>query len=274
MVFFLVFLIAITIVSPAVTLSRVGRIALHVVFALTLISGAAATIRHRLTTYTVAGLTVVTFSVALMGEFQNSRAFPPVETSLELACLLILVFMTIRQTVRPGPVTLYRVAGGIAGYLLIGFTWAYAYQLVVDCIPGAIHFIAGVSPNPVRQPTHLMYFSFVTLTTVGYGDVFPVHPAARSLAVAEALTGQLYVAILIASLVGMALQNHTAADAPDSAEQPTQTTNRIQSRRVRARRPDVVMTPRPRRAHTGSENHEAVISLPVLGGQHTGESTQ
>jgi ion channel len=56
----------------------------------------------------------------------------------------------------------------------------------------------------------LIYFSFVKLTTVGYGDVYPVHPAARSLAVAEALVGQLYLAILIASLVGMALQAKSA----------------------------------------------------------------
>ena len=61
-----------------------------------------------------------------------------------------------------------------------------------------------------RQPRNLIYFSFVTLTTVGYGDVHPVHAAARSLAVAEALVGQLYLAILIGSLVGMALQARSA----------------------------------------------------------------
>ena len=60
-----------------------------------------------------------------------------------------------------------------------------------------------------QQPSDLIYFSFTTLTTVGYGDVHPVRRAARSLAVAEALIGQLYVAILIAGLVGMALQART-----------------------------------------------------------------
>ena len=73
-------------------------------------------------------------------------------------------------------------------------------------VPGAIHFEHGAASNFSRQPNELIYFSFVTLTTVGYGDVQPVHPAARSLAVAEALVGQLYIAILISSLVGMALQ--------------------------------------------------------------------
>lgn len=58
----------------------------------------------------------------------------------------------------------------------------------------------------MQQPSHLIYYSFITLCTVGYGDAYPVHPVVRSLAVAEALVGQLYLAILIASLVGMALQ--------------------------------------------------------------------
>jgi voltage-gated potassium channel Kch len=60
-----------------------------------------------------------------------------------------------------------------------------------------------------------MYFSFITLTTVGYGDVYAIHPAARSLAVAEALVGQLYIVILIASVVGMALQGRSVAPPGD-----------------------------------------------------------
>ena len=60
---------------------------------------------------------------------------------------------------------------------------------------------------------HLIYYSFITLTTAGYGDVYPVHPAARSLAVTEALVGQLYIAIMIASLVGMALQTRSGEAA-------------------------------------------------------------
>ncbi|MGA2214573.1 MAG: potassium channel family protein [Bryobacteraceae bacterium] len=59
---------------------------------------------------------------------------------------------------------------------------------------------------PTGEPARLIYFSFETLTTVSYGDAYPVHRVARSLAIAEALIGQLYPAILIATLVGMALQ--------------------------------------------------------------------
>jgi voltage-gated potassium channel len=84
--------------------------------------------------------------------------------------------------------------------LLIGFTWTFAYQLVVNLSPDAIHFVAGPSHDSMQQPSHLIYYSFITPCTVGYGDAYPVHPVVRSLAVAEALVGQLYLAILIASV--------------------------------------------------------------------------
>jgi hypothetical protein len=106
--------------------------------------------------------------------------------------------------------------GGIAGYLLIGYTWVYVYQLLLQIVPAAIYFENGMS-GLSRQPNDLVYFSFITLTTVGYGDVHPVHPVVRSMAVAEALVGQLYVAILIASLVGMALQTRSAKEDVVSA---------------------------------------------------------
>jgi hypothetical protein len=61
-----------------------------------------------------------------------------------------LVFMTLKRTLRPGPVTLCRVMGGIAGYLLIGFAWTYAYQLVLHQVPGAIHFESPLADTSSR----------------------------------------------------------------------------------------------------------------------------
>jgi voltage-gated potassium channel len=142
----------------------------------------------------VAVLTITTFAVDLLAEFVSSRKF-----------------MLVR-TLRPGPVTVYRVIGGIAGYLLIVFTCTFAYLLLVQLIPGAIRFDSGIAETSSLQPGLLTYFNFITLSTVGYGDVHPVHPAVRSLAVAEALVGQLYIATLIASLVGMASQARSERD--------------------------------------------------------------
>jgi len=118
-----------------------------------------------------------------------------------VACATILVFSLIilRQVIRPGEVNLSRVLGAIAVYLLLGIAWASAYQV-------AEHFFPSSFVSSTTQPasaTDWIYFSFVTLTTVGYGDIVPVHRVARSLATGEALAGQLYIAVLLARLVSL-----------------------------------------------------------------------
>lgn len=210
MVFFLAFLVLTTIFVPMVTLSQLGRFTLALVFVVTIVFGALATIHNRIVKYLVVALAVLALLVELIAEFAPSHGALLLDTALKLACLAILVFMTLNRTLQPGPVTVYRVIGGIAGYLLIGMTWAFAYQLLVEQVPNAIQFEAPLGHSFSRQPNDLIYFSFITLTTVGYGDVRPIHPVVRSLAVAEALVGQLYLAILIGSLVGMALQAKSA----------------------------------------------------------------
>jgi hypothetical protein len=88
-------------------------------------------------------------------------------------------------------------------YLLIGLMWTYGYGMVYELVPGAFRFPEGAT---TIGPAHgLGYYSFVTLTTVGYRDITPVHPVARSLTMAEAIVGQLYPAILIARLFSMEL---------------------------------------------------------------------
>jgi hypothetical protein len=96
--------------------------------------------------------------------------------------------------------------GGVAAYLLIGVTWAFGYKLLMETRPDAIHFQSFVGGILTGEPSRLIYFSFSTLTSVSYGDAYPVHRIAHSLAMAEALIGQLYPSILIATLVGMSLQ--------------------------------------------------------------------
>ena len=73
----------------------------------------------------------------------------------------------------------------------------FGFLVIVE--PAAVHYAGREVGDPVE---HLLYYSFVTLTTLGYGDVTPVHAVARTLAYLEAVIGQLYIAVLIASLVG------------------------------------------------------------------------
>jgi hypothetical protein len=162
----------------------------------------------------IIALSALEYAADLFVEFNPAFSFRGWDTGLKVAGMAILVVMTLKQTFLPGPVSVHRVMGGVAAYLLIGVTWAFMFKLLMQEIPEAIHFQEPLTPGAsTGEPSRLLYFSFETLTTVSYGDAYPVHRIARSLAIAEALIGQLYPAILIATLVGMALQQR--AKEPD-----------------------------------------------------------
>ena len=128
-------------------------------------------------------------------------AFTRWSVASETFALVTLALVVLNMVLRPGTITRYRIEGAVAAYILLGLAWSGAYQLVWLSDPAAF---AGTVSDSSRQ---WIYLSFVTLTSTGYGDITPLHPVARSLAVAEALTGQLYIAILISRLVALELQS-------------------------------------------------------------------
>ena len=131
---------------------------------------------------------------------------------MTIASVLAISIILLTQIFREGRVTYVRIQGAIAVYLLFGAGWAHAYHIAAVMNPGSF----SLTPAGHLTSDEWNYFSFVTLTTVGYGDITPVRPIARTLAVGEALTGQLYLAVMIARLVAMemvfwqanATQNH------------------------------------------------------------------
>jgi hypothetical protein len=136
-----------------------------------------------------------------------SWLFPTAELAVwreisTLTTLVTLFCVVLALVFRRGPITMRRIEGAMAVYLLLGFSWAHAYELVALWHPGA--FTGAVDGSGSLAWT---YYSFVTLTTMGYGDIVPVHPLARAGAVLEALTGQLYLTILLARLVSLELQS-------------------------------------------------------------------
>ena len=110
-------------------------------------------------------------------------------------CILILKHIFKQENV-----TAETIYGAIVVYLLIGLMWVSLYYLTELFHPGSFSLAAG---NTNESKKALYYFSFVTLTTLGYGDITPVSAPARSLAMLEAIVGQMYIAVLIARLVGI-----------------------------------------------------------------------
>ncbi len=88
--------------------------------------------------------------------------------------------------------------------MLIGYGWAFVYALLDEVFPGSFAALTEAGRNDYTQRVmQFRYFSFMTLTTVGYGDVLPRSDAARTLAALEAVMGQIYLTVLVARLVGL-----------------------------------------------------------------------
>ena len=124
-----------------------------------------------------------------------------------LALLCFVTWNLWRSVLRQKQVTGETISLAISIYLLFGLTWGLLYAVIFECQPqafsfGGAPFLTGAASNDSRQvfPV-LIYFSLTTLSTIGYGDITPVTLQARYAAVAEGITGQLYLAILVARLV-------------------------------------------------------------------------
>lgn len=123
-----------------------------------------------------------------------------------VAYVLVLIFMFIA---RQQKVNRDVIMAAVCGYFLLGLMWAFVYFFVETVLPGSFQY----AKNSSASNANFIYFSFVTMTTVGYGDMLPLSNAARSLAILEAVMGQLYLAVTIARLVGIqSSQTQTGGD--------------------------------------------------------------
>ena len=154
---------------------------------------------------------VVLFTVALTAHFLSIISprtdIAALSEASRLVFLCYVLVLLIRRVMRDRVVTLDAVAGAACAYMLLGWVWGELFTLVEGWRPGSFIIPAAWVTGPGRDMrSTLMYFSFATLTTVGYGDIHPANPASGMLCAAEALVGQLYLAIMIARMVGL----HTA----------------------------------------------------------------
>ena len=197
--------LAVFVGGPLLGTGTVGPFLFDALFSLLLVSGIVTVARRPLLTAAVSVLTAATIVLRWTSLESPQSAARVWADALSIILLLVLAVLVLLQVFKEGPVTSHRIQGAIVVYLLIGLAWGAAYELVHHVLPGAFNLPPSVSA--VGPAQGLLYFSFVTLTTLGYGDIAPLHPVARSLAVAEALTGQLYLTILIARLVSMRLES-------------------------------------------------------------------
>lgn len=134
-----------------------------------------------------------------------------------LALLVVLIFLlltcmiAVHDVLFGGQIDINRLVGAVCVYLLSGALWGIVYFLLSVASPGSFEGIVGDGWS--EQLNEFTYHSFVTLTTLGYGDVTPVLPVARALCYLESVLGQMYLTVLVAALVGIHIANRRPVGA-------------------------------------------------------------
>lgn len=131
----------------------------------------------------------------------------PAGEGLWAAAGVAVAVTALRATLREGMLTLERIYAALCVYLMAGLVFGVLYRALERIEPGSIRVL--IPADAALDLGTAIYFSFVTLTTLGYGDVVAATPVARSLAIIEAAGGQLFVAVLIARLVSLHAQAPT-----------------------------------------------------------------
>ena len=156
-------------------------------------------------------LAILALISGLVG-YALERVEPSTSTALifvfigAITAFVVATYALGYATLAPGRVTFHRVLGAIALYLNIGLMFGAIYRMIWYFIPNSLTNIPGDAGWPAYG--QILYFSFVTLTSIGFGDIVPVHPIIRMLVNVEAIIGQLYPATLLARLITLELRMH------------------------------------------------------------------
>jgi Ion channel len=206
---FLGLLVVTVFLMPALGLERSSaRFAHDIVFSVVLISGVAIGWEQRRLFVFSSCVAAVALVIRWVAWYIRTDDFALLREIATLVSVALICLILLSQIFRTGIVTSSRVQGAVAVYLLLGLGWAHCYQIANRLIPGSFQTSVGSFFSVVEW----YYYSFETLTTLGYGDIVPIKPVSRSLAIGEALTGQLYLTVLIARLVALEVMSWT----PDS----------------------------------------------------------
>lgn len=194
---------------------KLARLTVTAVFAAVLLSAVFATGRSRATVITALVLAVPTLVMQAINILSESDAIAiPTQVlgvlfiGYTVVLLLVFLFTTNR-------VTFDTISASLCAYLLLGVLWSIAYSLLEILAPGSFAFAFANSQTAPslrfggQDTIFALYYSFVTMTTLGYGDIAPATSPARMLAAFQAVIGQLYLTVLVARLVGMHISQPT-----------------------------------------------------------------
>ena len=189
--------------APFVEEIKGGDLIVSVLFSLVLIAGVLAVADRKRILVIAIVLAIPAIAGRWINHFRPDLVPPAFFLVAGLFLIAFVVARLLRFVLRAPSVNVEVLCASISAYLLLGLMWTLAYWLVDRLTPGgAFSFNTNAGTRSMNGFTGF-YFSFITLSTVGYGDITPVSRIARWLAAMEAMTGLLYVAVLIARLVAL-----------------------------------------------------------------------
>ncbi len=154
------------------------------------------------------------FVLRWINNFLGSPWLELVADVFSISFLLLVAMLILTHVLRDEEVSREKIFGALSVYLLLGVIWAMLFIMMDSLVPGSLRH----GQDQTLTGAEMVYYSFVTLTTLGYGDIVPVSPSARALATLEALTGQLYLTVLVARLVGLHI-THSSRRRPEDQEE-------------------------------------------------------
>ena len=189
--------------APFVEEIEGGELIVSALFSLVLLAGVVAVADSKRVLVIAIVLAIPAIAGRWMNHFRPDLVPPGVFLAAGLILIAFVVANLLRFVLRAPSVNADVLCASISAYLMLGLMWTLAYWLVDQLTPGgAFSFNTNGGTRSINGFTGF-YFSFITLSTVGYGDITPVSRIARWLAAMEAMTGLLYVAVLIARLVAL-----------------------------------------------------------------------
>lgn len=210
---FLVVLVLLMVAAPFLGMFPHGDMVEMLLMSFMLVSAVFAIGQRRRVLVWAVILVLPTLAGKWLHHFRPDLFSPALFLTSGLLFMIFVVAQFLRFIFRASCVNLEVLCAGIATYLMLGMLWAFAYTLVGQIVPAA--FACNGAATQL-EGFAAFYFSYITLSTVGYGDITPAAPVARMLAAAEAMTGTLFLAVLISRLVAM----YSSARPEVSSEQP------------------------------------------------------
>lgn len=210
---FLAALVLCLVVAPFVQHLKHGQLYDAVLFTIVMCTGLIASGSRRRLAFVLVSFVLITI---WLNQLWPARC-PALTFILPAVVFLAAVTISLlRFILRAKRVDANVLCAGISIYLILGLLWSLAYTFVAQIDPNAFSFNNRSAAPPAMKGFTAMYFSFTTLMTVGYGDITPMADVARMLAMLEAMTGTLFVGVMIARLVSL-------YSAPGHSRAPAQT---------------------------------------------------